>query len=78
MKTIPFGLPCISNEEISAVKKVIESKWIGSGPITQEFERKFKIYKKSKYALSVNSCTAALHLSLRVLGIQEGDEVITI
>ena len=77
MKTIPFGLPCISNEEISAVKKVIESKWIGSGPITQEFERKFKIYKKSKYALSVNSCTAALHLSLRVLGIQEGDEVIT-
>ena len=77
MKTIPFGLPCISKDEINAVKKVIESKWIGSGPITQKFERKFRVYKKSKYALSVNSCTAALHLSMRVLGIKEGDEVIT-
>ena len=77
MKTIPFGLPSIDKEEINAVKRVIESKWIGSGPITQDFEKKFNRYKKSKYSLSVNSCTAGLHLSLIVLGIKQGDEVIT-
>jgi dTDP-4-amino-4,6-dideoxygalactose transaminase len=77
MKTIPFGLPSIDKEEINAVKRVIQSKWIGSGPITQDFEKKFNRYKKSKYSLSVNSCTAGLHLSLIVLGIKQGDEVIT-
>ena len=77
MNIIPFGLPSINREEINAVKKVIQSKWIGSGPITQSFEKKFNKYKKSKYSLSVNSCTAGLHLSLLVLGIKSGDEVIT-
>ncbi len=77
MKPISFGLPSINKEEINAVKKVIESKWIGSGPITQNFEKEFNKYKKSKYSLSVNSCTAGLHLSLLVLGIKKGDEVIT-
>ena len=77
MKTIPFGLPSIDKEEINAVKRVIESKWIGSGPVTQDFENKFTKYKKSKYSLSVNSCTAGLHLSLIVLGVKHGDEVIT-
>ena len=74
---IPFGKPNIGNQEIQFVSKIIRSKWIGSGPITEEFERKFKKYKKSKYALSVNSCTAALHLSLIYCGIRYNDEVIT-
>ena len=74
---IPFGKPSIGNQEIQFVSKIIRSKWIGSGPITEEFERKFKKYKKSKYALSVNSCTAALHLSLIYCGIRYNDEVIT-
>tara|TARA_Y100000590_G_scaffold122937_1_gene140820 strand:+ start:279 stop:1469 length:1191 start_codon:yes stop_codon:yes gene_type:complete len=74
---IGFGRPDIGKEEIAAVKKVIESKWIGSGPVTENFEKKFKRYKKSKIAISVNSCTAAMHLSLLALNIGHGDEVIT-
>ena len=77
MKYINFGEPNIGNDEINAVKKVMISKWIGSGPTTETFERKFKSYKNSKYALSLNSCTAGLHLSLIVSGIKNGDEVIT-
>ena len=78
MKTfIPFGKPDIGKDEINFITKVIRSKWIGSGPITEKFENSFKKYKKSKFALSVNSCTAALHLSLIYCGVKKGDEVIT-
>ena len=76
-KFILFGKPCIGNEEINFITKVIKSKWLGSGPVTESFENKFKKYKKSKFALSVNSCTAALHLSLIYCGIKSNDEVIT-
>ena len=74
---IAFGEPAISFQEIKAVVKVIKSKWIGSGPVTQRFEKEFKQYKKSKYCLSINSCTAGLHLSLMAMNIKPGDEVIT-
>ena len=74
---IIFGKPNIGAEEIRYVKKVINSKWIGTGPITEKFEHNFKIYKQTKFALSVNSCTAALHLSLLSLNLNRGDEVIT-
>jgi len=76
-KPIPFGQPYIGNEEIKLVTKVIKSKWIGTGPITELFEKRFQKYKESKYAISVNSCTAALHLSLIYCGIKYNDEVIT-
>ncbi len=76
-KFITFGVPNIGKTEIQLLKKTINSKWIGSGPTTELFERKFKEYKKTKYSLSLNSCTAALHLSLISLGIKKGDEVIT-
>ena len=74
---IGFGRPDIGNSEIRAVKKVIKSKWIGSGPVTEKFEKMFKNYKKTKNAISVNSCTAAMHLALLSLNIGRGDEVIT-
>ena len=74
---IPFGKPDIGKDEINFITKVIKSKWIGSGPITEKFESQFKKYKESKFALSVNSCTAALHLSLIYCGVKKGDEVIT-
>jgi len=76
-KLIIFGTPSIEKDEVNAIKNVLISKWIGSGPITEKFEKKFKEYKKSSYSLSLNSCTAGLHLSLKVLGIKVGDEVIT-
>lgn len=76
-KYITYGEPAIGKKEINSVIKVIKSKWIGSGPITQRFEREFKKYKKSKYCLSLNSCTAGLHLSLLTINVKPGDEVIT-
>ena len=76
-KYIIFGKPNIGNEEIKYLVKVIRSKWIGTGPVTEKFEKKFKKYKKAKYCLSVNSCTAALHLSLLSMKLKKGDEVIT-
>ena len=75
-KPITFGAPDVGYDEINAVKKVILSKWIGTGPIARQFEKKFKSYKKANYALSVNSCTSAIHISLLTLGIGHGDEVL--
>jgi len=49
-KYITFGKPSIGADEINAVKQVIISKWIGSGPITEQFEKKFKKYKQSRYS----------------------------
>ncbi len=76
-KFIPFGKPTVGTDEIKSITNVVKSKWIGSGPITELFEKKFKKYKTSKFALSLNSCTAALHLSLIYSNLKKGDEVIT-
>ncbi len=69
--------PNISEAAIKAVVSVLRSGWIGLGPKTAEFEKKFAKYIGVKYAVALNSCTAALHLALIVNGIKEGDEVIT-
>ena len=74
---ITYGEPAIGPDEVNAVLNVIKSKWIGSGPVTERFEKKFKEYKKSNYCLALNSCTAGLHLSLKAMNIGRGDEVIT-
>jgi dTDP-4-amino-4,6-dideoxygalactose transaminase len=76
-KYITYGEPAIGPDEVKAVLNVIKSKWIGSGPATEKFEKKFKEYKKSNYCLALNSCTAGLHLSLKAMNIGPGDEVIT-
>lgn len=76
-KFIPFGRPAIGREEIRAVTEVLRSGWIGMGPKCLEFEKAFAEYVGAPYAVSVSSCTAALHLSLVALGIGRGDEVIT-
>ncbi|MCX7678752.1 MAG: DegT/DnrJ/EryC1/StrS family aminotransferase [Spirochaetes bacterium] len=73
---IPFHKPYIGEEEIAEVTETIKIGWITMGPKTQEFEKIFSEYIGAKYAVSVNSCTAALHLALRAIGIREGDEVI--
>ena len=76
-KFITFGKPSVGKKEINSVNKVIKSFWLGTGKVTQNFEEKFSKYKKVKYAISVNSCTAALHLSLLSLNLKKNDEVIT-
>lgn len=74
-----FGAPQIGAEEIAGVTDSLRRRWIGTGPKVGEFERAFAAYKgvPASRAVAVNSCTAALHLSILSLGIGPGDEVIT-
>lgn len=72
-----FGQPRMFQEEIAQVVETLRSGWWGTGAKAHEFEIKFAAYVKAKYAVAVNSATAALHLALDVLGVGPGDEVIT-
>lgn len=72
-----FGSPAIEEAEIQEVVSSMKSGWLGTGPKVMRFENDFKTYKDAPYAIAVNSCTAALHLSLLASGLQPGDEVIT-
>jgi len=62
--------------EIDAVTEVMRSGWIGLGPKTAEFEKRFAAYVGTDYAVGVNSCTAALDLAVKLLGVTRGHEVI--
>jgi perosamine synthetase len=73
---IPIFKPSLGKEELREVKQTFRSNWIGGGPKAIKFEEEFKKYIGCKTAISVNSCTAALHLCLLALDIKEGDEVL--
>lgn len=72
-----FGAPAIEDAEIAEVVASMKSGWLGTGPKVARFERDFAAYEGVPHAAAVNSCTAALHLSLLAAGLQPGDEVIT-
>lgn len=71
-----FGAPQISAESIREVVDTLNSGWIGTGPKVRRFEAMVAEYTGAPHAVALNSCTAALHLSLLAAGIGEGDEVI--
>jgi len=71
-----FGSPLIEQQEIDEVVASLKSGWLGTGPKVDKFEEMFREYKGSRYAMALNSCTAALHLSMLAIGIKPGDEVI--
>lgn len=73
---IPVFKPSYGKEEFEAVRKVMKSGWVGLGPKTQEFEEAFAKYIGTKFAVALNSGTAALHLALKVMEV-EGGEVLT-
>lgn len=76
-KKIVFGEPCINHETYSLVKKNLDSRWLGTGPITKKFEKNFSKFKNTKFSLAVNSCTSAIFLTLKSLKLNKKDEIIT-
>jgi len=74
---IVFGAPHLEEPEIDEVVDSLRSGWLGTGPKVARFERSFAAYKGVTNAVALNSCTAALHLSLLAAGLEKGDEVIT-
>ena len=76
-KFLIFGQPRMFQQEIDEVVETLRSGWWGTGSKAREFEEKFAKYIGCKYAVALNSATAGLHLALDVLGVRNGDEVIT-
>lgn len=74
---LPYGIQAIDEDEINEVIDSLKSDWITTGPKMRKFEENFKDFKGSKYAVAVNSGTAALHVSTSTIDINPGDEVIT-
>lgn len=72
-----FGSPAIEESEIQEVVASMKTGWLGTGPKVAQFENDFAVYKGAKYSAALNSCTAALHLSILAAGIKPGDEVMT-
>ena len=72
-----FGSPLIEEPEIAEVVASLRSGWLGTGPKVAQFEKDFAAYKGVPHAVAVNSCTAALHVSMIAAGLKPGDEVIT-
>jgi len=73
---IPFFVPWITDEDEKAVVEALNSRWLTGGPKAVEFEKMFANYIGINNAISVNSCTSALHLAMRAIDIGPGDEVI--
>jgi dTDP-4-amino-4,6-dideoxygalactose transaminase len=71
-----FGSPLIGEDEIAEVVDSLRSGWVGTGPKVQRFETMLSDYVRVPYCRCVSSCTAALILSMQVLGIGPGDEVL--
>jgi dTDP-4-amino-4,6-dideoxygalactose transaminase len=76
MQPIQIFSNTLGEEELEAVRKVFESKWLGIGKETEAFENEFAEKVGAKYALATNNCTSALFISIKTLDIGPGDEVI--
>lgn len=74
-----FGAPAIGDEEITEVEACLRSGWLGTGPRVARFEKDFAAYQgiTPKHVAAVNSCTAALHVSMVAARLESGSEVIT-
>ncbi len=74
---IPYSTQCIEPEDIEAVSEALQREYLTGGPTVAEFENEFAAYVGAKYAVAISSGTAALHAACSVIGIKDGDEVIT-
>ncbi len=78
IQNIPIAKPWVGEAEAAAASRVIMSGWLTQGPEVAAFEQEFATYVGAKYACAVSNCTTALHLALLAVGVQPGDEVITV
>jgi dTDP-4-amino-4,6-dideoxygalactose transaminase len=76
-KFLPFSRPSIGKSEINKVTACLKSGWITTGALCKEFEDKFCQLTGSRQAISLNSATAGMHITLSALNIGPGDEIIT-
>ncbi len=77
MMNIPFSPPDISEDEVLEVAEALRSGWITTGPKTKKLEAQIAAYVGTEKCVCLNSQTACAEMALRVLGVAEGDEVIT-
>lgn len=75
---IPVAKPWMEEAEAEAARRAIMSGWVTQGPEVAAFEREFAAYVGANHACAVSNCTTALHLALLAVGVQPGDEVITV
>ena len=73
---IPLMRPWLEEKEWEVIKDVILSGWVSQGPKVKEFEDKVADFVGAKYAVATNACTSAIHLGLRIQGVNYGDDVI--
>lgn len=73
---IPIARPYFGGQEASAIDKLLKRGWVTQGPMVAQFEQAVAGYVDAKYAVATSSCTAALHLSMLVNGIGDGDDVL--
>ncbi len=75
-EALPFHLASIGEDEIESVVETLRSGWLTTGARVRQFEERFAERVGAEFGVALNSCTAALHLALEAVGLEEGDEVI--
>ena len=76
MKNIRLFQPSLGSKELNSIKKVFKKSWIGYGEEVQKFEKEWSKTFRVKHSIAVNSCTAALHLSLLCNDFKKGKKVL--
>lgn len=76
MMKIPITKTVFDDKDLQAVQQPLNTGWVVQGPYVKAFEEKFATFTGAKHAVACSSCTTALHISLAVLGIGRGDEIV--
>ncbi|MBS0856339.1 MULTISPECIES: UDP-4-amino-4-deoxy-L-arabinose aminotransferase [unclassified Tatumella] len=74
---LPFSRPALNEDDVTAIREVLQSGWITTGPKNQALEAEFCQLTGARHAIAVSSATGGMHVTLMALGIGPGDEVIT-